>query len=135
MCLSASQVIDEVRAQGGIVERFTSVCGGLTAPDALDVGNPLQYKFSWSPRGVLSAAQNSAKYLQDGKEVQVQAGELLASAEPFGGFPSLQLEVLPNRDSTIYQRLYGLEGAHTVFRGTLRYEGWSDVMYGFQVRS
>ena len=28
---------------------------------------PLKYKFSWSPRGVLSAALNGAKFLLDGK--------------------------------------------------------------------
>ena len=38
---------------------------GLPAPE--DSNNPLGYKFSWSARGVLLAATNSAKYLQDGE--------------------------------------------------------------------
>ncbi len=33
------------------VESFVSYCGGLPAPEAS--GNPLGYKFSWSPRGAL----------------------------------------------------------------------------------
>ena len=44
---------------------FTSYCGGLPAPE--DSNNPLGYKFSWSARGVLLAATNSAKFIEDGK--------------------------------------------------------------------
>ncbi len=33
------------------VDSFVSYCGGLPAPEAS--GNPLGYKFSWSPRGAL----------------------------------------------------------------------------------
>ena len=28
----------------------------------------------------------------------------------------------PNRDSTIYSELYGINSAHTILRGTLRYK-------------
>jgi saccharopine dehydrogenase-like NADP-dependent oxidoreductase len=31
--------------------------------------NPLGYKFSWSPKGVLLAATRDAKYMQDGKVI------------------------------------------------------------------
>ena len=41
-----------------------------------------------------------------------------------------RLETLPNRNSLQYMELYGIPEAQTVFRGTLRYEGWSQVMYG-----
>ena len=44
---------------------FTSFCGGLPAPECADV--PLHYKFSWSPKGVLLAAMNDARFLIDGK--------------------------------------------------------------------
>lgn len=37
--------------------------------------------------------------------------------------PGLAFEGFPNRDSTIYSKLYGIEDAHTMFRGTLRYRG------------
>jgi saccharopine dehydrogenase-like NADP-dependent oxidoreductase len=36
-------------------------------------------------------------------------------------------EAYPNRDSLSYQRSFGLEHAHTVIRGTLRYPGWSET--------
>lgn len=45
-------------------------------------------------------------------------------------FPPISLEVLPNRDSVSYGKLYGIPEAHTVFRGTLRYHGWSELIYG-----
>src|SRR5690606_19819687 len=63
--MSAMRVIHAAQNQGGHVYSFESVCGGLPAPEAAD--NPLGYKFSWSPRGVLMAARNAAKYLRDGK--------------------------------------------------------------------
>ena len=49
--LLAMQVFDEVHTGGGRVESFVSYCGGLPAPECS--GNPLGYKFSWSPKGAL----------------------------------------------------------------------------------
>jgi alpha-aminoadipic semialdehyde synthase len=45
------ECFDSVHTGGGKVESFVSYCGGLPAPEHSD--NPLGYKFSWSPRGVL----------------------------------------------------------------------------------
>ena len=53
--MSAMAIIDKVKAAGGKVESFVSLCGGLPSPEAAD--NPLGYKFSWNPRGVLTASQ------------------------------------------------------------------------------
>ena len=36
----------------------------------------------------------------------------------------------PNRDSTIYGDLYGINSAHTLLRGTLRYKGYTDSIRG-----
>lgn len=58
--MSAMRIIDDIRARGGKIVSFLSSCGGLPAPEAAD--NPLQYKFSWSPLGVLRASMNSAHY-------------------------------------------------------------------------
>ena len=132
--MSAMAVIDSVRDEGGKILSFSSLCGGLPAPEVA-ADNPLSYKFSWSPAGVMSAAQNDAKYLQDGKIVQVQGSELLSAARPASVFKTLNLEVLPNRDSLPYGKIYGIDKtAHTVFRGTLRYGGWSGSMRAFQRR-
>jgi saccharopine dehydrogenase-like NADP-dependent oxidoreductase len=37
------------------------------------------------------------------------------------------MEAYPNRDSLRYQSIFGLEDAHTMIRGTLRYPGWSET--------
>lgn len=47
------------------VTSFISWCGGLPSPEASGV--PLAYKFSWSPRGVLTASSNPATFLFNGK--------------------------------------------------------------------
>lgn len=39
--------------------------------------------------------------------------------------PGFAFEGFPNRDSTKYSSLYGIDDAHTMFRGTLRYKGMS----------
>ncbi len=59
--------------------------------------------------------------------------ELLSSASPFlDAWPALQLECLPNRDSLTYEQKYGIQNAKSIFRGTLRYRGFSDLMHVFQ---
>ena len=63
--LEAMRVMDQVKASGDSVESFVSWCGGLPAPQHAD--NPLGYKFSWSPKGVLLAALNDARFLRKGQ--------------------------------------------------------------------
>ena len=129
--MSAVKVIRDVQAAGGKVTRFESMCGGLPAPDAAT--NPLGYKFSWAPRGVLTAAGNPAKWLAGGREVSVEGGALLHHAAPVRDFranPALALEQIPNRDALPYAELYGLDRAHLtdLYRATMRYAGFCEVM-------
>jgi alpha-aminoadipic semialdehyde synthase len=63
---SAISLLEQLRAQGKKVVSFTSFCGGLPAPESAE-HVPLGYKFSWSPRGVLSAALNGARFKLGGK--------------------------------------------------------------------
>jgi saccharopine dehydrogenase (NADP+, L-glutamate forming)/spermidine synthase len=124
--MSAMKIIDQVKGDGGKVTSFRSYCGGLPAPEANT--NPWGYKFSWSPRGVLMAGKNSARYLKDGKPVDIPAPQLFADMHLLD-VPGLgELEAYPNRDSMGYIDLYGLRGAKTVFRGTLRYKNWCAVL-------
>ncbi len=125
--MSAMKIIHQVQAKGGKILSFTSFTGGLPAPDANT--NPLGYKLSWSPRGVLLAGRNSAHFLKDGREVMVPGEELFASCHP-ESIPELgDFEGYPNRDSLQYIDIYGLEGIQTMIRGTLRYPGWCKTMY------
>lgn len=63
---SAVSLIERLRAERKRIVSFTSFCGGLPAPEYAD-GVPLGYKFSWSPKGVLSAALNGAMFKVLGK--------------------------------------------------------------------
>jgi len=129
--MSAKRLIDDIHERGGTVTSFRSVCGGLPAPEAAN--NPLKYKFSWSPRGVITASQNSARYRKDNVIIEVDGEHLLQNAVPFSeGWPELQLECLPNRDSLLYEKVYGIENVPTIFRGTLRYAGFSSLMHVFR---
>ena len=63
-------VFAQVREGGGKVSSFVSFCGGIPAPEFSD--NPLRYKFSWSPKGVLLNTLSGARYLQDNKVSNAQ---------------------------------------------------------------
>ncbi|KAK1768006.1 Saccharopine dehydrogenase [Phialemonium atrogriseum] len=124
--LYAVKAIEEVHREGGRVTSFLSYCGGLTAPE--NSGNPLGYKFSWSPRGVLLALRNPASFYQDGKVVNVAGPDLMATAKPYHIYPGFALVAYPNRDSTGYKERYNIPEAQTIIRGTLRYAGFPEFV-------
>ncbi len=124
--MTAMKVIDYIHKKKGKVTEFWSMCGALPAPEA--AGNPMKYKFSWSPRGVVMAAKNSARYLKQGKEVNIDPVNLFRDTFMYN-FPGLgDLEVYPNRDSVSYTGIYGIEEASTMYRGTFRYKGWCETL-------
>lgn len=95
---------------------------GLPAPECSD--NALRYKFSWNPRGVLLNTLGTAAYIQNGQIVQIAAGQLMRETRSLDFLPGFALEGFPNRDSSKYAKLYGIENeSHTVLRGTLRFQG------------
>ena len=123
--MSAMKIIHNVKSKGGEIEGFFSYCGGLPAPEANT--NPWGYKFSWNPRGVALAGKNTGKYLKDGKEVFIPGEELFANysiinVEGLGDF-----EAYTNRDSIPYIEKYSINETKSMFRGTLRYQGWCDT--------
>jgi len=120
--MSAMKIIDEVEAEGGKILEFYSNTGGLPAPE--DNDNPFGYKFSWSPKGVILASRNAARFLENGKVVDIPGEDLFLHCknehiDRLGDF-----ELYPNRDSVGYKDIYGLEGVETLIRGTYRYPGW-----------
>jgi saccharopine dehydrogenase (NADP+, L-glutamate forming) len=120
------KTVDEVHNAGGKVTSFLSYCGGLPAPEASN--NPLGYKFSWSSRGVLLALRNSAKYYKDGKLEEISGTQLMESAKPYHIYPGFAFVAYPNRDSTEYKERYRIPEAHTIVRGTLRYQGFPEFI-------
>uniref|UniRef100_A0A8C4ZC20 Aminoadipate-semialdehyde synthase n=1 Tax=Gadus morhua TaxID=8049 RepID=A0A8C4ZC20_GADMO len=126
----AMECIDQARTDGCTVESYSSFCGGLPAPECSD--NPLRYKFSWSPLGVLMNTVSQAIYIKDHQVVEIPAGgSLMEAGVPMDFLPGFNLEGFPNRDSTKYAEPYGIQDAHTLIRGTLRYKGFIDAMSGF----
>ena len=127
--MAAMKIIHQVQRDGGEITSFTSWCGGLPAPEANT--NPYGYKFSWSPKGVLLASRNSARYLKDGKEVVIPGEELFdhrwtVPVEVEGEM--IDFEGYPNRDSLPYMETYGITTTRGMFRGTLRNLGWCETM-------
>lgn len=124
--LYAVKTIDEVHKKGGKITSFLSYCGGLPAPEASE--NPLGYKFSWSPKGVLLALRNTARFWQDGKEVEIPGQQLMGSAAKYPAHPGYNFMAYANRDSTPYKERYNIPEAQTIIRGTLRYEGFTEFV-------
>lgn len=124
--MSAMRIIHDVEKRGGKVVSFKSSTGALPAHEANN--NPFGYKFSWSPRGVLLASRNTAKWLEGGKEVNVP-GEQLFENYYIQDVPGVgAFENYPNRNSVPYKEIYGLKDALTVYRGTFRMTGWCETM-------
>ena len=120
--MSAMRIIHDAQRRGGRVASFASYCGGLPAPDSRN--NPLGYKFSWRPEGVLGAMKSSARFLGEGVEIDVPADELFRDPLELFFEGIGDLEYYPNRDALPYADLYGIEDMGTIYRGTLRYPGW-----------
>lgn len=124
--MSAMRIIHGVQKKGGRITTFRSYCGGLPAPDANN--NPWGYKFSWSPLAVLRAGTNSARYLKNGTQIDLEPRHLFLDTHALRVAGVGDLESYPNRDSMGYIELYGLKGISTMFRGTLRYPGWCETL-------
>ncbi len=125
--LSAMQIIDDAHEKSEEVVSFVSWCGGLPAPEFNN--NPLGYKFSWAPKGVLMALLNEAQYLHQNKAIVVGSDSLMDWAQPLS-IADLNLEGYPNRESISYKNVYGIEEAQSILRGTLRYHGFSEIIKG-----
>jgi len=124
--MTAMHIIDKVKAKGGKIKEFYSLCGALAAPEEAD--NPFKYKFTWSPKGVIMAGNNGAKFLKNGKTLEIPTENLFKDPLKID-FPEVgHMEVYPNRDSLAYINLYGLEGIETMYRGTFRYPDWCEIM-------
>lgn len=124
--MSAMRIIDHVHNKGGAIEEFYSICGALPAPEACD--NPFNYKFSWSPKGVVMASNNDGNYLRYGNVTYVPTEDLFKNPLKTT-FPKVgNLEIYPNRDSMPYVDLYGIPETKTMVRGTFRHPGWCDSL-------
>ena len=127
--MSAMKIIHGVENRGGKIVSFRSYCGGLPAPEANT--NPFGYKFSWSPRGVVLAGKNNARYLDDGQEVVVPSEDLFTHTWTIEIEGMGKLVAYPNRNSIPYIDTYGLKDTKTMYRSTLRNPGWCETWKKF----
>jgi saccharopine dehydrogenase-like NADP-dependent oxidoreductase len=124
--MSAMRVIHDVEKKGGKIISFKSTTGALPSHETNT--NPFGYKFSWSPRGVLLASKNPAKWLEN-EEIVSYPGEQLFENYNIQDVPGVgSFENYPNRDSVPYKDIYGLKDSKTVYRGTFRMTGWCETM-------
>ena len=122
--MSAMQIINDIRDQGGKILLFESFTGGLVAPESDN--NLWSYKFTWNPRNVVLAGQGgAAKFIQEGTYKYIPYHKLFRRTE-FLDIPGYgKFEAYANRDSLNYREDYGLQDALTLFRGTMRRVGFS----------
>ncbi|MDT4986073.1 MAG: hypothetical protein QOI74_167 [Micromonosporaceae bacterium] len=98
---------------------FTSYCGGLPAEP-----NEFRYRFSWAPRGVLTALRSPATFIEDAAERTVDRPWEATRPHTVG---DERFEAYPNRNSLPFVAQYGIPPAwslQTFVRGTLRLDGW-----------
>ncbi len=94
------------------VSEFYSYGAGFPTPEAAD--NPLKYKFSWSPSGVMRAYLRPAKIISKGQILEIAAEDIFAEKNTHRleleeiGVP---LECYPNGNSVYYAELFGLRGS------------------------
>ena len=130
--MTSAKIISQIRKEGGIVQKYVSLCGALPQPENSD--GPMGYKFSWSPRAVLTAATRPTRFLAQGKWHSVPGSSLYHLVQPLSGFSGLDLHWVPNGDSEKYAKCYGLTSpdVETVIRGTLRYSSFAPVVVAFE---
>jgi saccharopine dehydrogenase-like NADP-dependent oxidoreductase len=121
--MSAMKIIDDIKSKGAVVTGFESFAGGLIAPDFDD--NPWSYKLTWNPRNVVLAGQGGvAKFKQKNTYKYIPYQQLFRRTERINIEGHGKFEGYANRDSLKYESLYNLKGVATLFRGTLRKEGF-----------
>jgi hypothetical protein len=101
---------------------FTSYCGGIPAQP-----NEFRYRFSWAPRGVLTALCAPARHIEEGvAKVVEHPWEVIRPHV----IDDETFEVYPNRDSIPYLVQYDVPSSwrvKTFVRGTLRLDGWQEA--------
>lgn len=123
--MSAMSVIQKVRDKGGKITSFKSYGSGLPAPES--VSNPLGYAITWNARNVVMAGELGAQYMYKNRIKILPYHEVFQRTWTVDLDGVGRMEAYPNRDSMQYRTLFGVDSAHTMIRGTLRYPGWSET--------
>lgn len=124
--MSIKKILDELKKESKKVLSIASYGSGI--PAFSDNRNPFGYKFSWNPKGLMSAVQSSAAYVKNGEKIIIPGKDLLKSFELIDIEDLGTFEVYPNRDASKYKEHYELDNDVSIFRGLLRYTGWCNTM-------
>ena len=128
--MSAMQMIDAIKAKGGIITSFKSHCGGLVAPESDN--NPWHYKISWNARNVVLAGKAGALYKTNNKVEEIKYTNLFNANNIIAINPNEVYAYYANRNSLNYISLYGLETCNNFIRTTLRHPdfclGWKNII-------
>lgn len=128
--MAAAQAVKKIHAEKGKITEFELVCGAL--PAAKDNDNPIGYKLSWAPSSLIQASIRDAHVIIDGKQVDWLGGDTyrhckLTEIDGLGWY-----EQYANADSVPYVEEYHIPEVKSIYRGTLRYIGWSDMIIAMQ---
>lgn len=128
--MTANKIIHSVHRVAGSIYSFKSYCGGLIAPESDN--NPWHYKFSWNPKNIITAGYGGAKYLHNGKIVEVPYEKIFENNKKIKVDGLGSLAYYPNRDSLKYLDIYDIPDIKTFLRATLRYPsfcvGWDALI-------
>jgi len=128
--MTASQIIQSTQRVAAVITSFKSYCGGLIAPESDN--NPWHYKFSWNPKNIISAGIDGAKFLQNGKSVEIPYEQIFDGNKKIKVDGVGSLAYYPNRDSLKYLDIYEVPEIKTFLRATLRHpdfcKGWQALV-------
>jgi saccharopine dehydrogenase-like NADP-dependent oxidoreductase len=124
--MASRQLVDGVEAAGGRLIHLA--CYGCGLPAAADV-NPMGYKFSWRPEGLLQAARVPAAVVEKGRAIEVDVDELFLQRWQVEVPGRGTFEAHPNRDARVYLEALGVPPDGSLVRGLLRHPGWCDTMH------
>ncbi|MBS1626739.1 MAG: saccharopine dehydrogenase NADP-binding domain-containing protein [Bacteroidetes bacterium] len=128
--MSAMQMIDTIKAKGGIITSFKSHCGGLVAPESDN--NPWHYKISWNAQNVVLAGKAGALYKKNNNIEKTEYINLFNANNIITINQNNVYAYYANRNSLNYISLYGLETCTDFIRTTLRHPdfclGWKNII-------
>jgi saccharopine dehydrogenase-like NADP-dependent oxidoreductase len=123
--MSAMRLLDAIRDAGGEVIRCLSYGSGVVERDL----NPLGYAITWNPRNVVLAGAAGARFLDGGRVRVVPHPEVFRRTWSVDVPEVGRMEAYANRDAIGYIDTYGVEGARTMIRATLRHVGYCETWY------
>lgn len=126
--MSTMEMVESVRNRGGVVRKFRSYCGALVDPSC---NNMWGYKFTWAPRNIILAGQGIAKYMRNGAVKFLPYHQVFRRTDVIDVPGHGKFEAYANRNSLKYAPKYGIKGAETLYRATLRTPGFPRMWNAF----